>query len=33
MEPEDLLMCSQDPATKPYTEPDECTPHPSNLFH
>jgi hypothetical protein len=28
MEPEDSLPCSQEPATGPYTEPDESNPHP-----
>jgi hypothetical protein len=26
MEPEDSLMCSQDPATGSYSEPDESSP-------
>jgi len=27
MEPEDSLMCSQEPATDLYSEPDESSPH------
>jgi hypothetical protein len=27
MEPEDSFSCSQEPATGPYTEPDESNPH------
>jgi hypothetical protein len=27
MEPEDLLLCSQEPAAGPYTEPDESRSH------
>jgi hypothetical protein len=28
MEPKDLLLCSQEPATCPHPEPDESSPHP-----
>jgi hypothetical protein len=32
MKPECSLPCSQEPATGPYPEPDECRPHPRILF-
>jgi hypothetical protein len=32
MEPEDSLSCSQDPATCPYTEPDERSPQRYIIF-
>jgi len=32
MEPEDLLLCSQQPTTDPYPEPHKYSPHPSTLF-
>jgi hypothetical protein len=32
MELEGSLSCSQDPATGPYLEPDESSPHLPNLF-
>jgi hypothetical protein len=32
MEPEDSLLCSQDPATGPYPEPGESSPYLSTLF-
>jgi hypothetical protein len=32
MEPECSLSCSQQPATGPYPEPDESTPHLPTLF-
>jgi hypothetical protein len=32
MEPEGSLPCSQQPATGPYTKPDESDPHPPTLF-
>jgi hypothetical protein len=32
MDPEGLMRCSNDPAIWPYLEPDECSPHPQNLF-
>jgi hypothetical protein len=32
MEPEDSLPCPQVPATGPYSEPDESSPHPLALF-
>jgi len=33
MEPEGSFMCSQEPATGPYSEPDESNPHRHTLFH
>jgi len=33
MEPEGSLRCSQQPATGPYSEPDESSPHFPNLFN
>jgi hypothetical protein len=32
MEPEGSLPCAQEPATGPYPESDESTPHPHKLF-
>jgi hypothetical protein len=32
MEPEDPLLCQQEPATGPYPEPPESSPHPPILF-
>jgi len=32
MEPKDLLLCLQEPATGPYPEPDGSSPHPEILF-
>jgi hypothetical protein len=32
MEPESLLLCSQEPTIGLYPESDEHTPHPHNLF-
>jgi hypothetical protein len=32
MEPEGLLLCSQEPATCPYPEPEESIPHPAPCF-
>jgi len=32
MEPEGLLLCSQDPTIGPYLEPVEASPHPQNPF-
>jgi len=32
MEPEDLLLCSQGPATGPYPETDDSNSHPSTLL-
>jgi hypothetical protein len=32
MEPESLLLCSQDPAIGPYPEPDESILHPPTIF-
>jgi len=32
MEPQDSLLCSQEPASGPYPEPDESSSHPLNLF-
>jgi hypothetical protein len=32
MEPYGSLPCSQEPATGPYTEKDESSPHPSTLL-
>jgi hypothetical protein len=32
MEPKVLLSCLKEPATGPYPEPDESTPHPHNLL-
>jgi hypothetical protein len=33
MEPKGSLLCSQEPATCPYPEPNESNPHPQTLFH
>jgi hypothetical protein len=32
MEPEGSLPCSQEPATRPYSEPNESNPHHQTLF-
>jgi len=32
MEPEGSLPCSQDPASGPFPQPDEYSPHPTILF-
>jgi hypothetical protein len=32
METEGSLLCSQEPATCPYPEPNESNPHPQTLF-
>jgi hypothetical protein len=32
IEPEGSLPCLQEPATSPYPEPDESSPHPPFLF-
>jgi hypothetical protein len=32
MEPEALLLCSQEPTSGPYPEPDASNPHPLTLF-
>jgi hypothetical protein len=32
MEPEGSLLCLQEPATCPYSEPNEFNPHPQTLF-
>jgi hypothetical protein len=32
MEPEGSLPCSQHPASDPYSEPDESSPHLTTLF-
>jgi hypothetical protein len=32
MESENALQCSQEPATSPYSEPDESSPHHENQF-
>jgi hypothetical protein len=32
MEPEDSILCSQEPSTGPYPEPDESSPYPSTYF-
>jgi len=32
MESEASLLCSQEPATTPYSEPDECSSYPHILF-
>jgi hypothetical protein len=32
MEPEVSLSCSQEPAIGTYSEPDEYSPHPPNIF-
>jgi hypothetical protein len=32
MEPEGSLPCSQNPATGPYSEPDEYRPHSCTMF-
>jgi hypothetical protein len=31
MEPEGSLLCSHETTNGPYTEPDESSPHPTNL--
>jgi len=33
MEPEDPFLCSQEPSTGPYPEPDNCSPRPPLLCH
>jgi hypothetical protein len=32
MEPEGLLLCSQEPFTGPYPEPDQFSPHQPTLY-
>jgi hypothetical protein len=32
MEPEGSLPCSQEPATRPYPEPNQSNPHPQTPF-
>jgi hypothetical protein len=32
MKTEILLLCSEEPATGPYPEPDDSSPHPQTLF-
>jgi len=32
MKPEGSLLCSQEPATNPYPEPDESSPEPPSLL-